>query len=99
MLNLPSLRKDFVSSASTSPPQSIFLTVSLRRAPACSATQVCSASQMTSLSADDIFNKLRFLLFVVSALFGGMNLGAGVAWAVDFKSRRALLTRIQVTPP
>ena len=34
---------------------------------------VCSVSQLTSLSADDVFNKLRFLLFVICALFGGAS--------------------------
>ena len=91
---------------------------------------VCSASQMSSLSADDVFNKvlvspplllhlqqpvprslpptassspfslprrpqLRFLLSVIVGLFGCMNFGAGVAWAVDVRQRSRLLKRVQ----
>ena len=56
---------------------------------------VCSASQMSSLSADDVFNKLRFLLSVIVGLFGCMNLGAGIAWASDVRQRSRLLKRVQ----
>ena len=49
---------------------------------------VCSISQLTSLSADDVFNKLRFLLYVVAGLFGFMIMGAGIGLAIDTNSAR-----------
>ena len=48
---------------------------------------VCSASQMTGLSANDIFVKLKLLFTIIAVLFGAMNLGAGLAWAMDARAR------------
>lgn len=42
--------------------------------------QVCSASDLVALSADDIFNKLRTLLLAVLFLFSIMHIGAWIAF-------------------
>lgn len=56
---------------------------------------VASMSQMTSLSADDVFNKLRFLAIAIAVLFGLMNFGAVAAAIQERSSRRRFLTLMQ----
>lgn len=49
---------------------------------------------MTSLSADDVFNKLRFLLYVISALFGMMHFGAIAAYFQERAQKKKILRQI-----
>ena len=56
---------------------------------------VCSISQLTSLSAADVFVKLRFLLYCVAGLFVFMLGGAIVAWGVDLATQRRLLKMLR----
>ena len=56
---------------------------------------VCSASQMTSLSANDIFVKLRLLFSILAAMFTFTMMGSAVAWAADERHKRLVLRRIR----
>lgn len=56
---------------------------------------VASMDQMTSLSMDDIVNKLRFLFIVVVGLFGLMNVGAFFAALEERLTKKRLLKLIK----
>ena len=55
---------------------------------------VASVSQLTSLSAADVFVKLRFLLYVVAGLFAFMNAGIALGYIVDARERKKTLKRL-----
>jgi hypothetical protein len=57
--------------------------------------EVCSLSDMLSVTPRDILTRLRLLFIVVCVLFGGMNLGALYGWILDHRSHRAFLARLQ----
>ena len=59
---------------------------------------VASLSDMTALSPLDVVTKLKLLLIVIATLFGGMLMGAVVAWAGDRTDRAAMLRRIMCAP-
>jgi hypothetical protein len=55
---------------------------------------LCSASDMSSLSAADIVTKLRFLFIVVITLFGCMHIGAACGLWIDLSTSHATMKRL-----
>ena len=55
---------------------------------------VCSASDLLSLSPNDIITKLKLFLVLICALFGSMHAGAFSGWLQDRASHRAALRRL-----
>lgn len=58
---------------------------------------VCSASDMTSLTPADIWNKLRLLFYAVLIMFFTMNIGALAGYFIDKAERRSVLLRLRTT--
>ena len=56
---------------------------------------MASLQDLGALNPADLLTKLRTLFEIVIVLFGGMNIGAGVAWMVDARERRAFVTELQ----
>jgi hypothetical protein len=56
---------------------------------------MCSASDMSSLSMADILTKLRFLFIVVIILFATMHVGAFLGIIMDVSSKRDTIARIR----
>lgn len=56
---------------------------------------MASLQDLGALNPADLLDKLRTLFEIVIVLFGGMNIGAGFAWMVDARERRAFVTELQ----
>lgn len=56
---------------------------------------VCSARDLIALTPDDIINKLRMFLYVISSLFGLMHISAMIAYRRDAFDRSVVLRKLQ----
>jgi hypothetical protein len=60
------------------------------------ALPTATLSELVSLQPSDLVSRLKTLFIAVVCLFGGMHLGAGVAFLQDAQKRRRLVSKLQL---